>query len=513
MRRPEFAIALSVLCAGLGGCATASLDMAPDRPDKPWTPTTNANGEIVAGAKTPPQAPQASTYVLPSNTELSDPPPPLLLRHDKSYSLPELIDIAETNNPVTRTAWNAARNVALAEGIAESTYLPRLGASVVTGYQTSNGQNNALGVNLGQADENLHGTISVVSLEWLLFDFGERDAIVAAAKQASVISNIAFTAAHQQVIYDVSVAFYQDAAARERLETARQSLRNAQKVQAAAQDRFKHGVGTVVETAQARQATAQAQLALVQSSGAAKDTYLRLISAMGISPLTQINIASVDGRRLSAPMYGSVEGIIRDALARRPDVLSAFAAEKASEANIRASEAEFLPKFFVSGNGAYNNGDLNVTAVPSVGQQLPTVNLTNNQLGATVLAGVTVPLYDGGMRLAQLKQAQANADNAKLALLRTRDEAVRQIVLAENALHTSLAAYSASVQLSIAAQTTFDAALAAYRNGVGSITDATLAETQLLQAQNARSDAYSTALSAAATLALSAGALGSAPGQ
>src|ERR1700689_3057661 len=156
MRRPEFAIVLSVLCAGLSGCATGALDMAPDRPDKPWTPTTGANGEIVAGAKTPPQAPQASTYVLPSNAELSDPPPPLLLRHDKSYSLPELIDIAETNNPVTRTAWNAARNVALAEGIAESTYLPRLGASVVTGYQTSNGQNTALGFNLGQSGENLH---------------------------------------------------------------------------------------------------------------------------------------------------------------------------------------------------------------------------------------------------------------------------------------------------------------------------------------------------------------------
>jgi outer membrane protein len=510
MRRPEIAIALLVLCAGLGGCATSSLDMAPNRPDKPWTPATSASGEIVPGAKPQPTTADSS-YVLPSNAELSEPPPPLLLRHDKSYSLAELIDISESNNPATRTAWNAARSVALAEGIAEGTYLPRLSASVITGYQTSNGQNTALGVNLGSADESAHGTISVVSLEWLLFDFGERDAIVAAAKQASVISNIAFTAAHQQVIYDVSVTFYQNAAARERLATAEQSLRNAQKVQAAAEDRFKHGIGTVVETAQARQATAQAQLVLVQSSGAAKDAYLRLISAMGISPLTDINVASVGGRRLSAPMYGSVEQFIRDALARRPDVLSAFAAQKASEANIRAAEAEFLPKFFLAGNGAYNNGNLDVTAVPSVGQQLPTVNLTNNQLGATVLAGVSVPLYDAGTRLAELKQAQANADNANLALLRTRDEAVRQIVLADNALHTSLAAYSASVQLVSASQTTFDAALAAYRNGVGSITDATLAETQLLEAQNARSDAYSTALSAAATLALSAGALGSAP--
>jgi multidrug resistance protein MdtO len=38
-----------------------------------------------------------------------------------------------------------------------------------------------------------------------------------------------------------------------------------------------------------------------------------------------------------------------------------------------------------------------------------------------------------------------------------------------------------------------------------------IAQSQLLQARNATSDAYSTALSAAATLALSTGALGAAP--
>jgi outer membrane protein len=58
------------------------------------------------------------------------------------------------------------------------------------------------------------------------------------------------------------------------------------------------------------------------------------------------------------------------------------------------------------------------------------------------------------------------------------------------------------------AKTTFDAALAAYRSGVGSITDATMSETQLLQAKNTSTDAHSTALSAAATLALSTGSLG-----
>ena len=76
-------------------------------------------------------------------------------------------------------------------------------------------------------------------------------------------------------------------------------------------------------------------------------------------------------------------------------------------------------------------------------------------------------------------------------MTRVRDDAVRQIVLADNALRTSLSAHSASEALRSAAQTTFDAALAAYRGGVGSITDVTMAETQLLQARNATTDAYS----------------------
>ena len=96
-------------------------------------------------------------------------------------------------------------------------------------------------------------------------------------------------------------------------------------------------------------------------------------------------------------------------------------------------------------------------------------------------------------------------------MTRVREDAVRQIVLADNALRTSLSAHGASEALRSAAPTTFDAALAAYRSGVGSITDLTMAQTQLLQARNATTDAYSIALSAAATLALATGALGQAP--
>ena len=152
-----------------------------------------------------------------------------------------------------------------------------------------------------------------------------------------------------------------------------------------------------------------------------------------------------------------------------------------------------------------------MTAIPGLGQQSGTANINPTRFSSNVLLGATVPIYDGGTRAAALEQARNNADSAEALLTRRRNDAVRQIVVADNALRTSLSAYSASNAVTAAAQTTFDGALAAYRNGVGSITDVNIAQTQLLQARNASTDAYSTALSAAATLALATGALGTAP--
>ena len=506
MRRPNAAIAV-LSSLWLAGCATSALDMAPTRPDRPWVPATTANGEIVAGA--PPAPATADGYVLPANPALANVPPPPAVDAAKSYSLAELVDLAEANNPATRIAWNDARRVALAAGIAESAFLPKITATAVGGVQSSNGSSSGSSTNFGNSSAN--GTLSAVSLQWLLFDFGERAAVVDAAKQASVVSNIAFTAVHQQLIHRVATAFYDHAAAEARRTTATQSLQNAEAVQAAAEDRYKHGVGTVMEVAQARQGTAQAKLAVVQTTGGAEDAYLALITAMGISPLTKLKIADVSGRSLSPATAAPVETLIAEALARRPDLQSAYAAQKASLANVRAAQAEFMPKFFVSATGTYDSGNLDVTSLPSSNQQSSTVNITGHHLGGSIFAGVSFPLYDGGTRSAALSQARAEADSADARMTQIRDEAARQIAFADNALHTSLAAYSASESLEAAAQTTFDAALAAYRKGVGSVTDATLAEIRLLQAKNAATDAYSTALSAAATLALATGALGAAP--
>ncbi|HEX8788492.1 MAG TPA: TolC family protein, partial [Telluria sp.] len=271
---------------------------------------------------------------------------------------------------------------------------------------------------------------------------------------------------------------------------------------------LKQGIGTVIELAQATQNRAQANLAIVQADGAASDTYLGLVSALGISPLAKPTIAELPVRELSQALDRSVEEIVADAIARRPDVQGAYALEQASQAKVRAAEAAFMPKVFLSASVANSTGHTSVTAIPSIGDQSATLNLNGSRYGGSVFFGVTVPLYDGGLRSSVLMQAHNDADSASTRLNRTKEEAVRQIVIAQNALHTSLASHDAAGGLVAAAQTTYDAAFAAYRSGVGSITDVLLAQNQLLVAQNAFADSYSIALSAAATLALATGTIG-----
>ena len=510
MRRPELWGAL-MSALFVAACGTSAIDAMPSSPGQPWQPATGPDGVIVIGRQPPTNGAAGSSYVLPPNRALgSVTPPPPAIDPQRVYTLAELIDIAQSSHPETRIAWDDARRAALAEGIAESTYLPHVTASVIGGVRSTRGSQSAGDVG-ADASTSSSGAIAALSLEWLVFDFGQREAIVESAQQASIASNIAFTAAHQRVIHEVCLAFYANDAARARVAIAAASLKNAQEIEAAADERYRRGVGTSIDLAQARQATAQARLGDVQARGRAQDAMLALVTAMGISPLARFNVADVSGRPLSKASLQPVERIVSDAISRRPDVLGAYAAERASEAAARAAEADFKPKVFMSATGAHASGRLDVTAVPPVGQQSGTFNLSGGHWGSTVLLGVTVPLYDAGLRKSTLGQARAAADAATAMSERVRDEAVRQIVMAQNALETSLEANEAAQALESAARVNFDAAFDAYGHGVGTTTAVTLAATQLLQAQEAVIDAHSGALSAAATLAFATGALGGAP--
>ena len=245
----------------------------------------------------------------------------------------------------------------------------------------------------------------------------------------------------------------------------------------------------------------------VEANGAASDSYMTLLAAMGLSPLNRISIADLPDTVLAPHLLGAVDDVVNAALARRPDVQQAYAAHQASVADAQAASAAQRPKLFVSATGSYAGGDLALNAIPPIGGESPTVNLTGHHWGGTILGGVSVPLYDGGARRSVVEGARDRADAAQAAFERTKLEAARQIATAHNQLATALEAGTAAQSLLRAAQTTFDAATAAYRAGVGATSEVQLAQRQLISARNLATDARYRALSAAATLALAVGNL------
>jgi outer membrane protein len=98
-----------LLGAGLVGCASASLVLAPEAPDVPFKPASASvpDGEVHPSSLPPTTTSGARDLGLPpmEGLPLVSPPPAIDPTH--TYSLAELIDLAQINNPETRVAWGS----------------------------------------------------------------------------------------------------------------------------------------------------------------------------------------------------------------------------------------------------------------------------------------------------------------------------------------------------------------------------------------------------------------------
>ena len=482
--------------AALGGCAQNAESLAPRSATEPWRPGHSRHSTLLP-AKYTPSAPGYRDFSVQGDPEVGQLPPPPQTVPGKVYRLPELIDLAARNNPLTKSAWEQARRSALAVGIAEATFLPALSANVVAGAQEITTPVDILGEER-DIDSTADGAVASLGVQWLLFDFGQRKAAVDAARQLSVASNIAFNGTHQALIYNVTRTYYQYGAARRGAELAGQALQNSRSILAAAVQREKGGIGTTVDVAQARQQVAQSELRQVVSQGQERDSYQALLDAMGVSPTLKIRVAGSGDRPLARSARAMTDEVIRSSLQRRPDVLASYAAMKASEAGVKVAKADFLPKVFLGASVGTENDSFEIGGLPTIGQQAS---------GTGVLVGATMPIYDGGVRGANVKLAESRVSEAKAAFEKTQEEAVREMVVAANALRSAVESYQASTKLTEAAAITYDAALDAYRNGLGTVTDATAADSGLLDARQARADAHAASLVAAANLAFVLGSM------
>jgi len=410
---------------------------------------------------------------------------------DKNYSLPELIDLAESHNPETRVAWERARAQAAALGVARSELYPTLAAAALSGVARPQAY---------LVDRFYRQTIGdfqvALNLNYTIFDFGARSGRIAAATAEVLAANFAFNDTHRSVIYQVEQAYYQLLNASGQEEAARASLSNAQAVQQSAEERLKNGLATLPDVLEARSATAQAEYELQSVLGTEQIAAGNVATVLGTSATTTIHVQPLNELPIPQSVDESVDGVIDRALAQRPDLMQQVAGVRSANARVKEARAAYYPSLSVAASPT-------AQSLYGMQQQFPWGHTAGLTGGLGFKLNWTV--FDGGARKSRLAQEEANVHEAEAQVNVTRNQIADQVWAAYSNLNTALRQRQAATALLEASSRSYDAALESYKYGLRNLLDVTAAQRTLAQSRSTDVLARTQVLSALADLTFRTG--------
>jgi outer membrane protein len=414
------------------------------------------------------------------------------------YTLAELIDIAEEHNPSARTIWERAKQKARELGLAQAAYYPELEGLAVFGDERLINPFPKPLAPRGYVMVEVPKVQPEVALQYLIFDFGKREATVDAAKAEKLAAGADVIKVNQAVAFHVASAYYELLTAQERLQAAQDTLRTAQTTQDAAENRLDNGLATIPDVLNARAETSQAVFDAESADGDEKIARVILTEAVGAEPSPNIVIDSQRNAPLPERLTMSIEALIRRAMENRPELMAQTLQIHSAEARIRAAKAEYKPQIVLSG---------------SVGQTSLWPTADYGQLGFaseptwSAELGIHWRIFDGGVRKNELLIAESKRREAEDELTTIDDQTTREVWTAYIAFHTALRKHEAAVALLESANASYSASLDAYKYGVKNLVDVVTAEKQLAQARLSSVSARSELFLQAVTLEFATGNL------
>jgi outer membrane protein len=304
-------------------------------------------------------------------------------------------------------------------------------------------------------------------------------------------ANFAFNDTHRKIIYEVTEAYDRLLNAVGQEAAARASLKNAQSVQEAAEDRLKNGLATMPDVLEARSAAAQALYDLQAALGAEKDTRGDLANALGTRPTDAIRVQAIDQLTIPDSISDSVDQAMDRAFEQRPDLMQQVAEVRKAKASVQEARAAFYPALSVRATP-------NAQSLYGLQQQLPWTH-TGDLAGGLELK-LSWTFFDGGARKNNLAQTRANLRAAEARVRVTQNNIEDEVWKAYSNLETSLGQRQAATALLAAADQSYAAALESYNDGVRNLLDVTAAQTTLARARSADVLARAQVLSSLADL-------------
>jgi outer membrane protein len=182
------------------------------------------------------------------------------------------------------------------------------------------------------------------------------------------------------------------------------------------QDRFNVGEVTRTDVAQAEAALAEARSEVSGAEARLRTSIAQFRQVVGVEPRSL-----APGRPLDNLVPRNVEAALRLGLAEHPAIKSALHALDAAELQVRVTEGELYPTLGVRGSVSRRQ-DRTLSANPALtplggGQPSGT-----DTLQGSVVAQLTVPIYEGGQVYSRVRQAKETAGQRRLEADATRDE-------------------------------------------------------------------------------------------
>lgn len=418
---------------------------------------------------------QAASLDDPFDTAaLSRPPAGLASREDgmlqpcpalpsDPLSLADLVNAALCANPRTREVWANVRVETALVGAARAAYMPTLNGIATIGRESDRGGTRPTPLTANQRSATL-------SLSWLIYDFGGRDAAHENARQLLDAASASQDAAVQSLFLSAVQAYYQLQATQAAREAATEAERAAQESVNAADARYRAGAATPADKLQAQTAWSQAKLNRIKAEGDLVGAQGGLASVVGLPANTPLRIAQVaDAERPASEMENfssGIAGLIDDALQRRPDLRAAQAQVQAARSAVDVARASGRPTIAlgISGSDVHTGG-------------LPDAH--SSTLGVTL----NIPLFTGFDTTYRVRAAEAQVD----ASAAQRDQLRLQVALDVwnnyQALTTATQSVRTTADLLASAEQAQRVALGRYKAGMGSILDVLNAQSALAGAR------------------------------
>lgn len=213
------------------------------------------------------------------------------------------------------------------------------------------------------------------------------------------------------LVAEVANAWLNLAAARERLNLARDTLKSQQESYQLIQRRFEAGASSRLDLrqAQTRVEAARVDSALYTAQVAQSQNALTLLAGVPVpEELLPSELGSV------AALKQLPVGLPSDVLLARPDILAAEHRLKAANANIGAARAAFFPRIALS--SGFGTASAKLTDLFQPGSAV-----------WSFVPQVSVPLFDAGSNLANLDVAKAERDIAMAQYEKAIQSAFREV--------------------------------------------------------------------------------------